>query len=519
MSFWKYWKHQKSRFSRLLDWWDAGKARIRAFSISYGINRQRRLKRTKVKLQRSLDRAAVRLQQGELGVINQLGLYKQQLRKLDMEDILGEQIRSRAIWLDKGETSSKFFRGIEKSNGGHHQFRELDTATGQPVTDSKGLLRTVTAFYTGLYKDEKTSPEALKLVVDTISTTITEEERGFCDGLFTVDELSEAVRQLKSGKSPGLDGIPIELYRSFWHICKDDFMEMANTVLSEGTLSVSQQTGVIRLLHKQGSCSDLSNWRPISLLNSDYKVIDKCLSNRLKYVLPSIIHDTQSCSILGRSISNNLNTVRDAVHLCEKSNSPAAVLSLDQTKAFDRVNRDYLFAVLEKFCFSPTLLKWIRALYNNTGSHVIVNNRLTEKIPLQRGVRQGCPLSPLLYVISAEPLAELIRSSPRIQGITTSTSAVALKTSSYADDLTCFVTNEDGFFALEDILSSYQAASGVQLNRTKSHGLWLGSWKSRRDLPFGIAWSSESIKILGLIFTAQYFKTVSINWRLILKKV
>ena len=125
----------------------------------------------------------------------------------------------------------------------------------------------------------------------------------------------------------------------------------------------------------------------------------------------------------------------------------------------------------------------------------------------------------MLHVISAEPLAELIRSSPRIQGITTSTSAVALNTSSYADDLTCFVTNEGGFFALEDILSSYQAASGAQLNRTKSHGLWLGSWKSRRDLPLGIAWSSESIKILGLIFTPQYFKTVSIHWRLILEKV
>ena len=78
-------------------------------------------------------------------------------------------------------------------------------------------------------------------------------------------------------------------------------------------------------------------------------------------------------------------------------------------------------------------------------------------------------------------------------------------------------------FALEDILSSYQAASGAQLNRTKSHGLWLGSWKSRRksrrDLPLGIEWSSESIKILGLIFTPQYFKTVSIKWRLIVEKV
>jgi hypothetical protein len=101
----------------------------------------------------------------------------------------------------------------------------------------------------------------------------------------------------------------------------------------------------------------------------------------------------------------------------KKCNWLAAVLSLDQTKAFDRINRDHLFTVLDKFGFGPTFLKWIRDLYNNTGSHVIANKWLIRRIPLQRGVRQGCPLSSLLYVVNVEPLAEMIRCSPGIQGI------------------------------------------------------------------------------------------------------
>lgn len=236
---------------------------------------------------------------------------------------------------------------------------------------------------------------------------------------------------------------------------------MTKEVLSSGKLSTTQRTGVIRLLYKQGNRADLSNWWPISLLNTDYKIMAKALGNRLKQVLPDIIHDTQSCSILDRSISDNLLVVRDTIHLCEKTNIPAAVISLDQTKAFEWVNRENVFAVLERFGFGPNFLRWIKALYNNIGSQVIVNDWLTGKIALKREVRQGCPSSPLLYVISAEPLAALIRSSPQIQGISIPGSQQCLKTSSYADDMTCFITNEDGFAALNNVLKCYQVASGA----------------------------------------------------------
>lgn len=141
-------------------------------------------------------------------------------------------------------------------------------------------------------------------------------EKESCEGPLTEEELSIAVVRLKCGKSPGMDGIPIDFYRTFWNIPAKDFVEMARVVLREETPSDSQQTGV--LLYKQGNRANLSNWRPISLLNTDYKLTAKRLCNRLKHVLSSVIHGSQSCSILGRSISDILTLVRDAIHLCEK---------------------------------------------------------------------------------------------------------------------------------------------------------------------------------------------------------
>ena len=192
---------------------------------------------------------------------------------------------------------------------------------------------------------------------------------------------------------------------------------------------------------------------------------------------------------------------------------------LDQAKTFDRVDWQYLFTVLEKFGFGPSFIAWIRLLYHNIVSHVIVNNFLTARIPLTRGVRQGFPLSPLLYLLSAEPLAEAIRANVRIEGIHVPDTTHSVKVSAYADDTTCFVSNNDGFAALNEELQLYEVAAEVRLNRMKSKGLWLGSCHSRQDALLQIDWTSESIRILGLTYARTYFNTVSTNWKHILQRL
>ena len=125
------------------------------------------------------------------------------------------------------------------------------------------------------------------------------------------------MRQLKTGKALGLDGLLVEFYRAFWDCLKEDLVQMVNEVNISGSFSSSQRTSVIRLLYKGGDCKSLSSWRPISLLNTDYRIISRALANRLKHVLPQLIYLNQTCCILKRTISDNCAIVRDIIQHCE----------------------------------------------------------------------------------------------------------------------------------------------------------------------------------------------------------
>ena len=183
----------------------------------------------------------------------------------------------------------------------------------------------------------------------------------------------------------------------------------------------------------------LSFWRPISLLNVDYKIVAKSMANRLKKVMPSIVHVNQTCSVPGRSITDHCHLIRNVVDYTESRNFPCVLLSLDQKKAFDRVSHDFLFSTLVALGFGPSFIRWIKFLYADIGSQVLVNGFLTPFFPVTRGVRQGCPLSPLLYVLCIESFALAIRSDPFISGVKVPCSLNELKIVQYADDNNLFL--------------------------------------------------------------------------------
>ena len=197
------------------------------------------------------------------------------------------------------------------------------------------------------------------------------------------------------------------------HIC-----EVLNGVFEQGKLSNSQRTGLITLLFKEkGSRKDLANWRPISLMNVDYKILTKILANRVSLVLRKIINADQTCSVAGQSISDNGHLLRNVQDYVDQKNLGAAFVSLDQQKAFDRVDWGYLMQVLENFGFGPNFRKWVQIIYTDISSAVLCNGNISQTFSLTRGVRHGCPLSPLLYILALEPLGCAIRSDSKIHGI------------------------------------------------------------------------------------------------------
>ena len=179
---------------------------------------------------------------------------------------------------------------------------------------------------------------------------INQEQKEFCERNLELSELEQGMDHLPSGKSPGLDGLPVEFYRKLWPIIKLDFFEMVQEVQNLGVLSDSQRKGAIRLVFKKEDRSDLKFYRPISLLNVDVKIIKKTLALRLGKILPSVISKDQT-GIPGRNIATNLHTLNDIVKYANSKNVEAAILFLDQEKAFDRVDHQFLLKTLKHLNF------------------------------------------------------------------------------------------------------------------------------------------------------------------------
>ena len=297
-------------------------------------------------------------------------------------------------------------------------------------------------FYSNLYSAEPVDIPSQDWLLANLDRSLTSEDQQKCEGLLTLSECHEALGQMSSSKSPGADGLPVEFYRRFWGLLGQDLVDILNYSFDHGALSDSQRLGIIRLLFKKDDSLTLKNWRPISLLNTDYNICTKVLANRLRKVISLLLCEDQTCGVPDRSIFENLFLIRDTIDYVNHKELSAALISLDQEKAFDRVSHGFLQWVLERFSFGPHFRRWVTIAYTDIKSCVTNNGWLSSPISLERGVRQGCPLSPLLYCLVVETLGQAIRCDSSIEGLPIPGSrGKQSKVSQYADDTTLILAN------------------------------------------------------------------------------
>ena len=296
-----------------------------------------------------------------------------------------------------------------------------------------------------------------------------------------------------------MDGLTSEFYQHFWPILKGDITSLFNDSIATGFLTVSCRRAAITLLPKKGDLLDVANWRPVSLLNTDYKLFAKILSKKLKNVIDQVVQPDQSYSVPGRSIHNNINLIRDSIMFCNSKNVPLALLNLDQKKAFDNVDHGYLFKTMKAMGFGQNFISYIKLMYTETESMVKVGGSLTAPFPFEKGIRQGCLLSGLLFLIAIEPLLHTLRNTLDDGGLTLPCqSGKNLDISAYADDVTVFVTRDRGFDIVKGVYDLYSKASAARLNLIKSQGLWVGSWVERTEQPLDFKWNYEGLVFLGV---------------------
>jgi hypothetical protein len=303
-------------------------------------------------------------------------------------------------------------------------------------------------------------------------------------------------------KSPGSDGLPAEFYQDFFPYFGPWFINIANAQLAK-SLAPSQRLGIITLLPKKDSDKSLlGNWRPVSLLNTDYKIISKTLVNRLKKLANRFIGDCQNSAVPGRSIYDTLHLLRNVFDYCKDRGFPCLAVSLDQAKAFDKVHHGYLFYIMEQMGIGPSFLSMVRQLYNDIYSQVLVNGFLTVAFKISRSVRQGCGLSPLLFNIAIEPLIISISQSLLFRGIPIPGYAAEERAICFADDLTLIAQNEFSVGVAFSLFEVYSKASGAELNVSKTTALAVNGSFRQSLLPRGVEITNNA-KICGVYFGSE----------------
>ena len=371
------------------------------------------------------------------------------------------------------------------------------------------------AHMAGEYWAQISSPPTISIVdqdllLDSLSPAdiFTQEEQDAL-GLSTIDldEVKRTFRHIRSGTSPGLDGIPVEFYRRFKSFMYPLLVRLFSIICSQTTLPPQFSVGLMVLIPKTHPSSSLvADYRPITLLNSDYRIFSKLLANRLRSPLNRILPEVQTAFLPSRQIGDTILNLQFMTPLASVFKIPQIYgLFCDFQKAYDTVDRSFLFRILDRMHVGDKFLSFIRLLLTNTFSHTKVNGALSRRFSFLAGVRQGCPISPLLYLFISHAIYRFLSSRGHGLHLQLATPTPTLFDNfggQYADDLTPLFTSLTEVPKLVDSFQIIARGSNQRLNPKKSSVCLLAGSETDIILPEEIEGIPvvRSTKTLGIYF-------------------
>ena len=430
------------------------------------------------------------------GVVNALANLKSQEKVYLEKKLEGSILRAKAPHIEPNEKDISYYARLEKISGEKNQIYCLQDSQNRLKQGTENVKKIVYDFYSNLYTKEAECNVTQDFFLNKVNVRLSDEDRNELDKDLSIQEISKSMSSLQNRKSPGSDGLTKEFYDYFWPDLKDLYFDCLKECKLSKKLTDSQKRGLIRISYKKNGRIWIKNYRPITLLNVDLKILTRTLAMRVAKVLPKLIHRNQTC-VPGRNISTNIHIIQDLIDVINSDGEGAAFIFLDQEKAFDRMSHSFILKTLRRFGFGENFINWIKIIYTDVTSSVKVNGYLTKEFSIERGVRQGCPLSALLYVLCAEVLAIEIRLNKNIVGYKYNGGRNEHKINLFADDNAVCVTTKNSVLELFTVLGKYEAATNARINKDKTEGLWVGNFRGE-DMNFaGIKWVDGPVKSLG----------------------
>lgn len=383
--------------------------------------------------------------------------------------------RSKCRWDELGDHSTKFFFKSVKCRSVRNEIRGIKGPDGSWLSQPRDVNAAFREHFMGILQGQGTGEKIDGSWLDLLPR-ISDHQSSILSAPFTNEEIRAAAFAPKPLKSPGHDGVPPVFIQKLWSEIRSDVYEGVHSFFSSGYLLQEANKTFITLIPKEDRPDEVSKFRPISLCNSSYKIISKCLVNRLKVVLPDLVEDYQNAFIPGRLMVDNCFIASELmayVRRKTKGKQCAGILKVDLSKAYDRVRWDFLEDVLKAMAFPAVWIQRIMQCVSTVSYSVLVNGEATEPFSPTVGLRQGDPLSPYLFILCMEVLSrrlswlQLRRQLPPLR---VARLAPPISHLFFADDaLFCFKASEKTCKVLRKCIDRFCSISGEIINFAKSY--------------------------------------------------
>ncbi|KAF7244640.1 hypothetical protein EYD10_09237 [Varanus komodoensis] len=505
--------------------WDTAKAYVRGLIITYSAKINKMRKHERSKLVEELMKLEQELQEdpSKKDLKTQMNILKHRLNLLDTNELTKQMKLTKQNFFENANKPGRWLAYKVKKEREKRLIYKLKDGEGRLQVQSTQIKKIVEDFFAKLYQNKEISIEKVNEYIRKGKLPkIPEKYRKALNEEVTMTEITEAIKRQKNDKTPGPDGLPAEFYKTFEGILSMPLKDICNAALLDAKIPNTWKEANITLIPKEDTdLTQIQNYRPISLLNVDYRIFASVMAERLKKYLTDFIHPDQNGFLPKRQMRNNMRIILDILEYYEvHSEKSMVLLFMDAQKAFDNVNWQFMKQQLVQMEFGEKFINAILSIYQKQSARIIINGECTNTIDIQKGTRQGCPLSPLLFILILEVLNRNIRDDMDIKG--TRIRDESYKLQAFADDLIFII--EEPLVTMSKLLQrieEYGDVTGMKINRDKTKLLVKNlTLEQRKTLAEQVDLQIvKKVKYLGIFLTAKCTTLKEDNYDKLFKEI